>query len=108
MASSSLSLFSASEILVPRTPIPRHISYVVILQHRQNLIRQRAHDLDRVDAGQVRAQALPLGDPGGGGVADGDERVEDSGRAFGDGVGRVLQLQEGLAVGAAGADEFLD
>jgi hypothetical protein len=82
--------FSASKILIPRTPIPRHISYVIVLQHRQNFVRQRAHDLDRVDARQVRAQALPLGDPGGGGVADGDERVEDSGCAFGDGVGRVL------------------
>jgi hypothetical protein len=66
-------LFSASKILIPCTPIPRHISYVIILQHRQNLVRQRAHDLDRVDARQIRAQALPLGDPGGGGIADGDE-----------------------------------
>jgi hypothetical protein len=99
---------SASKILIPRTPVPRHISDIIILQHRQNLVRQRAHDLDCVDAGQVCAQALPLGDPGGGGVANGDKRVEDSRRAFGDGVGRVLQLQEGLAVGAAGTDEFLN
>ena len=104
----SLPPFLASKILIPRTPIPWHISYVVILQHRQNLVWQCAHDLDRVDARQVRAQALPLGDPGGGGVANGDERVEDGGRAFGDGVGRVLQLQEGLAIGTAGADELLD
>jgi hypothetical protein len=93
---------SASKILIPRTPVPRHISDIIILQHRQNLVRQRAHDLDCVDARQVRAQALPLGDPGGGGVANGDKRVEDSRRAFGDGVGRVLQLQE------AGTDEFLN
>ena len=45
----SLSLL-ASKILISRTPIPWHISYVIVLQHRQNLIRQRAHDLDRVDA----------------------------------------------------------
>jgi hypothetical protein len=102
------SLFLAGKILIPRTPIPLHISYVIVLQHRQNLVRQRAHDLDRVDARQVCAQALPLGDPGGGGIANGDERVKDGGRAFGDGVGRVLQLQEGLTIGAAGADKFLD
>ena len=51
---------------------------------------------------------MPFGDPGGGRVANGDERVEDGGRAFGDGVGRVLQLQEGLTIGAARADELLD
>jgi hypothetical protein len=104
----SLPLFLSSKILIPRTPIPRHISYVVVLQYRQNLVRQRAHDLDRVDTREVCAQALPLGDPGCGRVANSDERVEDGGCAFRNCVGRVLQLQEGLTIGAAGADELLD
>jgi hypothetical protein len=51
---------------------------------------------------------LPFGNPGGGGVADRDKGVEDGRGAFRNGVGGVLKLQKGLAVGAAGADELLE
>ena len=98
---------SPSKILIPRTPVPRHVANIVILQHGQHLVRQRADDLDGVDAWLVRAEALPLGDPRRGRVRDGDQRVKDRRRAFRDRVRRIRQLQEGLAVRAAESDEFL-
>ena len=98
---------SPSKILIPRTPISRHISYIIVLQYAQHFIRQSAHDLDCIDTRQVGAEPLPFRDPGGRGVANRDERVEDSGGAFRDGVGRVGELQEGLTVWAASTDEFL-
>ena len=104
----SVSLFfSPSKILLSRTPIPRHIANIVILQHSQDFIGQRADDLDGVDARQIGAEPLPLGNPRGGRVGDGDEGVEDGRGAFADRVGAVGELQEGLAVGTACADEFL-
>jgi hypothetical protein len=65
--------FSTSKILIPRTPVPRHISNIIVLEHTQYLIWQRAYDLDCIHTRQVSAEALPLGDPGGGRVTDGDE-----------------------------------
>ena len=98
---------STRKILIPRAPVPRYITNIIILQHSQHLLWQRPYDFDRIHPWQIGAKALPFGDPGCGRVADGNEGIEDGRGAFCDGVGGVGELQEGLAVGAAGADEFL-
>lgn len=86
----------------------RDIGYpVLVLDHGAHLVRQLARHLGRVHAGQVVVEALPLGDPGLARVGEGDDALEDLGRAGLDLVLGAGEVEELLAVGAAMVAEAL-
>ena len=84
----------------------RDVYETLVLHGGLDLLGQGAGDLGGIAAADVAVDALPLGNPGLLGVGDGDEAFEDLGGARLDGLGGVLELEEGT-VGAARLSEAL-
>lgn len=86
----------------------RNILYpILILQRRPDLVGELARDLDRVHAGHISVQALPLCDPRLGRVGQRYQALKDLRRAAFDLVLRADEVQEFLAVGASFVAEAL-
>lgn len=86
----------------------RDIVYaVLILDNLPDLVGQLAGHLDGVQAGHVAVEALPLCDPAAVGVRQGDDALEDLGRAGLDLVLGAGEVEEVVAVGAPFVAEAL-
>ena len=85
----------------------RDVNVALFFNRSAHLVGQLARHLDGIDALDVIVQALPLGDPGLGGVGERDKALVDLAGAVVDGVRVAFQVEELFAVGAALLSETL-
>lgn len=72
-----------------------------------HFVGQLTRNLDGIDALDIVVQALPLGDPGLGGVGERNEALVDLAGAVVDSIWVAFQVEELFAVGAALLSETL-
>ena len=79
----------------------RDVSLPCILHRLYNFIWQCSYDLHGIYSAHTSVQSLPPGHPATGRIRECDQALKDLGCAFLDRIGRILEAQEGLAVGAS-------